>query len=247
MTHRRQADASVVGQLREHVVVKFQSGVNARLSGAIEVHNHVNVRLRRLAPDFSPPFRAPNPFRYLVPVWRGEHDVHPYLFAHVLLSPFRCLQQNTLSAQVVCQFHVGSAVANYKRALQIVAPVHIFREHSRSRFPCRRVVFREVAVNELRVKTDAFAAQRVEHFLMRRPKRILRKRRRSETVLVAHHDQFVALADHLSQGRNHARNKLQFLQTVDLLVGWFLDDGPVAVNEYGAFAPLPFRVFRFHA
>src|ERR1700743_371456 len=66
---------------------------------------------------------------------------------------------------------------------------------------------------------------------MRTVERSLRKRRRTEAVLVGHHDQLVPRGPATLPGRDDPGHQRQLLVAVDLLVGRLFDKAAVAIDE----------------
>ena len=97
------------------------------------------------------------------------------------------------------------------------------------------VVFGEMAVDMDGVKRHALTLQSLEDKVVHRPKSVLREGVCAQAVLVAHHDQFKikVLADE-GQVAEHPFGETEFLKCINLLVGRFLDEGAVAVDEQDA-------------
>ena len=82
---------------------------------------------------------------------------------------------------------------------------------------------------------DALAAERREHFVMRRPKGILGEGRGAEPVLVGGQHEVEPEARERLQGGDGSGHEREFFEAVDLFVGGFGDDRAVAVDEEGFF------------
>ena len=210
-----QVHHAVLAYLLQHVVEESESRLNVGLSGAVEVDVHVDVRLLG---------RALTGCRALT----GEEYLRNLVPRHAVLS-----ENQGLTAEVLGQLAVGVAVANDVAVLQVVLlVVNILRQHSRSRFAHRRVVFREVAVDVLAVEGDALALECLQDEVMYGPEGVFGKRVGAKSVLVADHDELeVEVFADKPQVFEHAARELQFLKRVYLLVGRFLDKGSVAVDE----------------
>ena len=93
-----------------------------------------------------------------------------------------------------------------------------------------------MAVDEDIIELHAFAFQRIENKVVHRPEGVLREGSGTQAILVAHHHELVVreLADG-AQRAEGAGHEYQLLEGINLLIGRFLDDGAVAVNEKGLF------------
>ena len=137
--------------------------------------------------------------------------------------------------------YIRRPVADDKAARQvIVRVVQVSRQHARTGLACRGIVFRKASVNQNIVELDAFVLERLEHQVVYGPESLFRKRGRTQSVLVGHHDQLKIqfLPDEI-QVAEHLGIKLQFLERIQLIIyGRFDDEGPVAVDK---------QYFLFHA
>ena len=89
-----------------------------------------------------------------------------------------------------------------------------------------------MAVYELLVKLYAFALKRLQDKVVNGPERVFRERTGAQAVLVAHHDELeVEMACYEREVADHAVHKFQLLKSVNLLVGRFLYQRAVTVDE----------------
>ena len=95
-----------------------------------------------------------------------------------------------------------------------------------------RVVFREMAVNQLVGKGDAFAFQSLQDEVVDGPEVVLWEGSRAQSVLVAHHDELeVEMLGDESEVAEHPFRELQFAERVDLLILGLLYESAIAVDE----------------
>ena len=114
----------------------------------------------------------------------------------------------------------------------IVIVLQVVLHHGSARLACRRVIVREMSVDELFTEMDTLRGQSLEHQVMDGPERILRERIGTQSVLVGHHDQFeVGLLGNHTQIAEDAFLELQLTESVHLLIRRFLNQCAVAIDK----------------
>ena len=233
-----QRDAAVVGDLREHVVQKAQArgDLAVEIPAAVEVEADGDLRLAGLAPDFGPAFAAADEFGDFAPrVGDQRTGVGGAGFLQ-RPQPFGGgSEQDAPRPEVAGQQDVGRAVADDVARREVVFAARVAAEHPCPGFARGGGVGLERAVDQLVVERDALAAERREHFVMRRPKGILGEGRGAEPVLVGGQHEVEPEARERLQGGDGSGYEREFFEAVDLFVGGFGDDRAVAVDEEGFF------------
>ena len=206
---------TMVANLLEHVVEEAQTCRNVTTACAIEVETHEDVSLACGAPHFCNALT-------------GIESLGNAFPCEAVLTEDECL-----ATEVLCQLSVGLAVADDVAASLVdVGVLQVVGEHSRSRLAHGRVVFREVAVDELLVEGDSLVLECLQDEVMYGPERLFWERWRAETVLVAHHDEAeVGVSAYEAQVLEHPLGESQFLEGVYLFVGRLSDESAVAVYE----------------
>ena len=128
---------------------------------------------------------------------------------------------------------IGFTVTDYITVCHIVGRIFdVFGQHARARLSHWRVILREVAVDVLLGKVDAFALQGLDDEVVYWPEGVLRKGAGAQSVLVAHHYQLVVgVLGNEGEVAEHALGEYQLLEAVNLLILWFLNQSSIAVDE----------------
>lgn len=210
-----EVDHTVAANLVEHMVEETNARLDVGLSTTVEVQLHVDIRLAGGAPQFS--FAL-----------SGENQLGNLLPSHTVAA-----QNQRLAPQILRKLGVGISVADDIAIGQVVLGiVHIFRQHTSSGLTCGRIIFGKMAVYLDIIEFNPLAFQRVENEILHRPEGIFRKRWRTESVLIADHDEAeVRMGAQETEGTDNPRHEFQFLKAVDLLVGRFLANCAVAVDK----------------
>ena len=231
----RECDASVVGDLGEHVVEESDSRGDAPCAGAsVEVERERDLRLGRAAREGDAAFAAADELGDPLPR-RGDQCAGRFGAGFAQRTAARFLvggEQDAPRPEIACQQHVGRPVADDVTGREVVASVEIAAEHPRAGFARGGVVGFEGAVDELVVEADAFAFERREHPFVGGPEGRFGERRRAQPVLVGGQYQFEIQSRQRAQPRDGARYEAEFFEAVDLPVdGRFDDQRAVAVDE----------------
>ena len=233
-----QVDARMAADLLQHVVEKAQSGGNVRTAVSVEVKCDADVGFGGGAYHGGFPASGTQKFRYAVPTVGDEHaGVTQSGIVYPLLSSGIRLEQDALCSEIPRQQHVGDAVADDERVLQVVVAGHVFAQKGSSRLAGRLVFVFKRAVDDDVVERDSFVFECPEHLFMSRKKGFHRERRRAQSVLVRDNDalEIEVVGDEI-QVAEHARHEFQFFERVELIVdGRFDYECAVAVNEQHAF------------
>ena len=211
----RQVHHTVLANLFQHVVEESQARSDIRFACAVKVQMYINICFLRCALHFCSPFASKEYLSNLVP-------------RHSVLT-----ENQSLATKVFSQLAVGIAVADDVAVGKVVfLIIYIGSQHAGARFSHRRIVFREMAVDELLVESDAFAFQRLKNEVVNRPEGIFRKRVCSQAVLVTHHHEFeIELFADKPQVLKHAACEFQFLKRVNLFVLRLLNQCAVSVYK----------------
>src|SRR5690606_42134884 len=92
-------------------------------------------------------------------------------------------------------------------------------EQAGARLAARTVVGRKVRADEYRFEADSLRSEQLEQELLRLAEGGLRETRRTETVLIAHHDEYVACIPQGDERRDEVGRQPQLAEAVGLLVG----------------------------
>jgi hypothetical protein len=123
-------------------------------------------------------------------------------------------------------------VADYPAVVEVqLARLQVVEHQADARLARHRPLVFEVWIDVHRAEADALRFEQVQHFLLRDLVVGRRKRVRAKAVLVADDDELVTSACQAQQGGDDAGHQFQLLQRVDLFVGWFHDQGAIAVDE----------------
>ena len=169
-----QVHHAMLAYLLKHVVKETKARRYVGLARPVEVYLHVDLRLFGVSLHLGYAFPGKQYLADLVP-------------CHAVLS-----QDQRLASHVFGQLRVALAVADDPRVGDVVvAIVHVFLQHARPRLSHGRVVLRKMTVYQLVVERDAFALQCLENEVVHRPKGVLWERWCAQSILIAHHDEFV--------------------------------------------------------
>ena len=221
-----QGQTAVVHELVQHMVEKFQAGINGALPSSVQIHFNIDIGLGGLALYHCAALTFADFFRRPGPTLRG---IGHCVSRTVIRSGTVDAQETT--AQIAGQFLVRIPVADDKTGAQIVRAVQIGAEHSGTRLARGSVVFGKTPVNQFIGKDNAFARQDGKHLAVRRVEIFLRIGRGAESVLVGSQHQLIIEGGDAPKGGNRAGHKLHFLETVNLFVSGFAEDGPVPVDK----------------
>ena len=210
-----EVDVAVAANLLEHVVEEPQTRVDVASARSVESQTDADVGFAGHSP-------------HLCPALTGKQQLGYFLPGETVATEDECA-----ATHVAGQLRVGFAIANDIAARQVVLlGVHVFLDHARAGLARRSVVLREMAVDEFLAEHDSLAPQCFDEEAMDRPERLLGKRRRAQSVLIGHHDEFeVRMLAHERQTAEHALDELQLGEIVNLFVGRFLDERTISIDE----------------
>jgi len=132
-------------------------------------------------------------------------------------------------AEIARQLEVGVAIADHNAGLSIdgVAGEKLVHEPG-LRFAAAAAVARPVWADEDLEELDALRGEQLHDEVLYRAEICVGKARRTQSVLVADHHEFVAGRLKAVQGRHHAWHQRDFVEAVDLLILRFEDQRAVA-------------------
>ena len=229
------------GYLLQHVVKESQSGRHLTLSASIHPKLYIDIRLLRHPVDSRRPLTSEQKLCDTVPVGSSQHTD---LLQVVRESLLFLVQPDGTTPEILRQLHVGQAVADDIAARQIVFIRKVTRQHGCPRLARRGVLLRERTVNELPVKINALACQRLHHQTMYSPEGLFREGRSSQSILVGDQGKLkVQLPADERQVADDTRIELQLLIRIQLVIDRrFQDQRPVTVNkQYFLFHRLIFK------
>ena len=149
---------AMLADLFQHMVEEAQTCGYVTLARAVKVHADVDVGLLGGALHLSDAVASKENFCYLVPV-------------HSVLA-----EDEALAAQVLCQLRIRLSVSNHITLCEIVLRiVDVFLQHADSWLAHRRVVLREMAVDELLLEVYSFALQSLDDEVVDRPECVFRE------------------------------------------------------------------------
>ena len=224
----------MLADLLEHMVEKAQPGRDHGFPRSVEVEPDLDIGFLGDPLDGRGPLAGEEIFRHPVPIVGDEIGRQGTMISRQLLArAIRLPQPDSLGAQISGQLDIGQPIANDITVRQIVIALQIFRQHPDSRLTVRRVLLRERGVDTDLIELDPLARQRLQDQVVRRPEGLLRKGIGSQPVLVGDHHQLqVRVLTDKIEAPDHLRDKLQFLQAVQLIIyGRLLYDRAVAVNK----------------
>ena len=207
----RQVHHAMFADLLQHVVEESQSRRDVTLSRAVQTDLDFNIRLLRGTLHLCITLTGKEGLRHLVPT--------AYL--------------QELTSDVLRKLAVGITVTNHITVGDIVLwIVHVFLHQSCVGLPRWCMIFWEMGINQDFVKLHTLSFQCLQDEVMDRPEGVFWKRVGTQSVLVADHDKLKVetLTDEheVTDGTLH---EFQFLERIYLLVGRFLDNSTVTVDE----------------
>ena len=141
-------------------------------------------------------------------------------------------EDDSLAAEVGGQLCIALAVADDEAVREVVGTVHVGGEHGGARLTCGEVVLRETAVDEDIVEGDAFSLKDFQHQVLCGPEVLLWIAGCAEPVLIRnHYESEVGVLAQEAQGTDGSWYEVELLEGIDLLVGRFLQDCAIAVDE----------------
>ena len=221
------AETTVGRDLVQHMVKETHTGVDLAAAFTIQPDLNVDLRLFGVALNVR------------VAVTLGQ-----------LLTNFCPVKGGTVIAQpgdthVLRQCNIGHAIAN---DIAIGFIQHVIRQVAFDQLYLRlaAVTFigRQVWADQHLIKFNALRGQHLHHQVMRAVKIRLRETVGTQPVLVSDHHQLIAGFLQLEQHRDYIGFKSQFVETIDLKIGWRLrNKGTVTIDKEGLLAHT-FSAFR---
>ena len=142
------------------------------------------------------------------------------------------IQNKALATQVDGKLCIGCPISNHPTVGQIIRSIHIVGQHGCSGFACGKIVFGETAVNVYGIESDTSAFKHLKHQVMCGPEVLLGITGRSQTILIAHHHQFIiGMLTQEIEGGDDSGQKAELLKAVNLFVRRFFQYGSVTVYK----------------
>lgn len=201
------------GYLLQHVVEESQASMNVGLSATVKVETNRDICLIGLALHLSKAFSGKSYLGYASPIVVIGYD-------------------ERVAPQITGKLGIAIPVTYHKTVFEVVFPIHILSEHSRTRLASRQIIGWETAVNMDGLEFNAFALQYIEHEIVGRPERILRIGIGAKSILVTDHDKDkISVLPKKAQSTDDSGHEAELIKTVNLLVLRLAQDGSVTVNE----------------
>ena len=231
-------DPGMTPQLVEHVVEETEARVNLGAPRTVEIERHLYIGLCRAAAERYTPGPATENLSHLPPVV-GHRLAHRGKSGRLDLGHASRGRGEIdgPAPQIGRQLHIGKAVADDVRVIQVVVARHIAGEHGRTRLARGSLLLGQRGVDADLVETNPLVGQRLYDLMLGRPKGLGRERGGSHAVLIGHHHPLeIKAGGHVGQTLEDSRTKLQLLQRVELIIdGRLHDQCPVAVDKQYSF------------
>src|SRR5688572_26463839 len=207
--------ATVLGELLQHVIEEADAGGNGDGCGGIQTHGNLDVGFLRLAAELG------------LALGERAQDRRPG-FRLVAVTA----DANAAHAEIGGEFEVGVTIPDHHAAGEVdVLFTHETFDQLDLGLAAVAAIGLAMRADEHGVELDTLRAEYVEHELVRSIEVGLRKARAAEAILVGDHHEAKAGRARLAHGIEHPGHEPELLYGINLLIGRFLDESAIAVDE----------------